>query len=43
MMALPSFQPCTVWPELRPENVDEGLLRFCLLCGCLLYGVRAEL
>ena len=22
------FPPCTVWPELRPEDVDEGLLRF---------------
>ena len=23
-----AFPPCTVWPELRPEDVDEGLLRF---------------
>ena len=22
------FPPCTVWPELRAEDVDEGLLRF---------------
>lgn len=22
------YPPCTVWPELRPEDVDEGLLRF---------------
>ena len=23
-----AFPPCTVWPGLRPEDVDEGLLRF---------------
>ena len=23
-----AFPPCTVRPELRPEDVDEGLLRF---------------
>ena len=22
------YPPCTVWPELRPEDVDENLLRF---------------
>ena len=22
------YPPCTVWPELRPEDVDEGLLGF---------------
>ena len=27
------FPPCTVWPELRPENVDEGLLRFACYAG----------
>ena len=29
------FPPCTVWPELRPEDVDEGLLRFaCYVAVC---------
>ena len=23
-----AYPPCTVWPELRPEDVDDGLLRF---------------
>lgn len=29
------YPPCTVWPELRPEDVDEGLLRFaCHVAVC---------
>ena len=29
------FPPCTVWPELRPEDVDENLLRFtCYVAVC---------
>ena len=29
------YPPCTVWPELRPEDVDEGLLRFaCYVAVC---------
>ena len=29
------YPPCTVWPELRPENVDDGLLRFaCYVAVC---------
>ena len=28
-------RPCTVWPELRPEDVDENLLRFtCYVAVC---------
>ena len=23
-----AYPPCTVWPELRPEDVDDGLLHF---------------
>ena len=38
------FPPCTVWPELRPENVDEGLLRFaCYVAVCYtVYGQSFE-
>ena len=29
------FPPCTVWPELRPEDVDDNLLRFaCYVAVC---------
>ena len=29
------FPPCTVFPELRPEDVDEGLLQFaCYVAVC---------
>ena len=29
------YPPCTVWPELRPEDVDENLLRFtCYVAVC---------
>ena len=43
-MALPSFPPCTVWPELHPEDVDEGLLRFaCYVAIChTVYGQSFE-
>ena len=31
----PPYPPCTVWPELRPEDVDENLLRFtCYVAVC---------
>ena len=38
------FPPCTVWPELRPEDVDEGLLRFaCYVAIChTVYGQSFE-
>ena len=30
-----AYPPCTVWPELRPEDVDDGLLRFaCYVAVC---------
>ena len=39
-----AFPPCTVWPELRPEDVDEGLLRFaCYVAVCYtVYGLSFE-
>ena len=38
------FPPCMVWPELRPENVDENLLRFaCYVAIChTVYGQSFE-
>ena len=38
------FPPCTVRPELRPEDVDEGLLRFaCYVAIChTVYGQSFE-
>ena len=38
------FPPCTVLPELRPEDVDEGLLRFaCYVAIChTVYGQSFE-
>ena len=38
------FPPCTVQPELRPEDVDEGLLRFaCYVAVChTVYGQSFE-
>ena len=38
------FPPCTMWPELRPEDVDEGLLRFaCYVAIChTVYGQSFE-
>ena len=44
MMALRLFPPCTVWPELRAEDVDEGLLRFaCYVAIChTVYGQSFE-
>ena len=38
------FPPCTVWPELRAEDVDEGLLRFaCYVAVChTVYGQSFE-
>ena len=38
------FPPCTVCPELRPEDVDEGLLRFaCYVAIChTVYGQSFE-
>ena len=38
------FPPCTVRPELRPEDVDEGLLRFaCYVAVChTVYGQSFE-
>ena len=38
------YPPCTVWPELRPEDVDEGLLRFaCHVAIChTVYGQSFE-
>ena len=39
-----AFPPCTVRPELRPEDVDEGLLRFaCYVSVCYtVYGLSFE-
>ena len=39
-----AFPPCTVWPELRPEDVDGGLLRFaCYAAVCYtVYGLSFE-
>ena len=39
-----AFPPCTVWPELRPEDVDEGLLRFaCYAAVChTVYGASYD-
>ena len=38
------FPPCTVLPELRPEDVDEGLLHFaCYVAVCYtVYGQSFE-
>ncbi len=38
------FPPCTVWPELRPEDVDDGLLRFACYVAvcCTVYGQSFE-
>ena len=38
------FPPCAVWPELRPEDIDEGLLRFaCYVAVChTVYGLSFE-
>ena len=43
-MGFTVFPPCTVWPELRPEDVDEGLLRFaCYVAVChTVYGQSFE-
>ena len=39
-----AYPPCTVWPELRPEDVDEGLLRFACYVAvcCTVYGQSFE-
>ena len=39
-----AFPPCTVRPELRPEDVDEGLLRFaCYVAVChTVYGASYD-
>ena len=39
-----AYPPCTVWPELRPEDVDEGLLRFaCYVAICYtVYGASYD-
>ena len=38
------FPPCTVWPELRQEDVDENLLRFaCYVAVCYtVYGASYD-
>lgn len=38
------FPPCMVWPELRPEDVDDGLLRFACYVAvcCTVYGQSFE-
>ena len=38
------YPPCTVWPELRSEDVDDGLLRFaCYVAGCYtVYGASYD-
>ena len=38
------FPLCTAWPELRPEDVDEGLLRFaCYVAVCYtVYGASYD-
>ena len=39
-----AYPPCTVWPELRPEDVDENLLRFaCYVAVCYtVYGASYD-
>ena len=39
-----AYPPCTVWPELRPEDVDDGLLRFaCYVAVCYtVYGASYD-
>ena len=39
-----AFPPCTVWPELHPEDVDEDLLRFaCYAAVChTVYGASYD-
>ena len=39
-----AFPPCTVWPELRQEDIDEGLLRFaCYVAVCYtVYGASYD-
>ena len=39
-----AYPTCTVWPELRPEDVDEGLLRFaCYVAVCYtVYGASYD-
>ena len=39
-----AFPPCTVWPELHPEDVDEDLLRFaCYVAVChTVYGASYD-
>ena len=38
------YPTCTVWPELRPEDVDDGLLRFaCYVAVCYtVYGASYD-
>lgn len=38
------YPPCTVWPELKPEDVDEPLLRFTCYVAvcCTVYGASYE-
>ena len=34
-LTIEEYPPCTVWPELQPEDVDENLLRFtCYVAVC---------
>ena len=39
-----AYPTCTVWPELRPEDVDEGLLHFaCYVAVCYtVYGASYD-
>ena len=39
-----AYPPCTVWPELRPEDVDDGMLRFaCYVAVCYtVYGASYD-
>ena len=39
-----AYPPCTVWPELRSEDVDDGLLRFaCYVAVCYtVYGASYD-
>ena len=39
-----AYPPCTVWPELKPEDGDEGLLRFaCYVAVCYtVYGASYD-
>ena len=39
-----AYPPCTVWPELRPEDVDDGLLHFaCYVAVCYtVYGASYD-